>query len=398
MIIYSSPLKYLLIIIKLLINKRIFSSSYRIIIKSSLIREVSIMFQEKIKSFASRIPKMQENILTEEATKTSLVMPFFQIMGYDVFNPQEFTPEFTADVGIKKGEKVDYAILVDNKPVILIECKSINEKLEKHDSQLFRYFGTTTAKFAILTNGIIYRFYTDIEETNKMDEAPFLEIDLLNLKDYLISELTKFTKDQFDENEIFNSAGELRAMNQIRQIIKEEIQNPSDEFVRFVLNHGVYEGVKTQNVVEQYFPLVKKSFTLVLNEMINDRLKNALDDTPDTTKNESNISEIEGEPEIEDTESKIITTEDELDSFYIIKAILRKNIDVTRITYKDKETYFAINIDNKTTKWVCRLYIKERIKYIIIPNDNNNQRFDFESTDEIYKLEPQLQKRLSELI
>lgn len=123
-------------------------------------------FEEKVKSFSSRIKSLKDTIQTEEATKTSLVMPFFQALGYDVFNPQEFTPEFVADVGIKKGEKVDYAIKIDDEPMILIECKSVNENLEKHDSQLFRYFGTSTAKFAILTNGIIYRFYTDIEETN----------------------------------------------------------------------------------------------------------------------------------------------------------------------------------------------------------------------------------------
>lgn len=159
-------------------------------------------FEEKIHSFSARIPNLQNNISTEEATKTSLVMPFFQLLGYDVFNPEEFIPEFTADVGIKKGEKVDYAILINDEPVILIECKNINEDLTKHGSQLFRYFGTSAAKFGILTNGIIYRFYTDIEETNKMDKAPFLEINLLALKEYQIQELQKFQKENFDKNQI----------------------------------------------------------------------------------------------------------------------------------------------------------------------------------------------------
>jgi Uncharacterized conserved protein len=131
-------------------------------------------FEESIKSFADRTNAIKNNILTEEATKTSLIMPFFQILGYDVFNPQEFTPEYVADVGIKKGEKVDYAILDNNgEPVLLIEAKSVNDILTKHDSQLFRYFGTTKAKFAILTNGIIYRFYTDLDQQNIMDEKSF---------------------------------------------------------------------------------------------------------------------------------------------------------------------------------------------------------------------------------
>ena len=126
-------------------------------------------FKDDLKSLGKRVTKLKENIATEEATKTSLIMPFFQILGYDIFNPLEFVPEFTADVGIKKGEKVDYAIVIDSIPTMLIEAKSVNEQLTKHDSQLFRYFGTTNAKFAILTNGDVYRFYTDLETPNVMD-------------------------------------------------------------------------------------------------------------------------------------------------------------------------------------------------------------------------------------
>lgn len=151
-------------------------------------------FIDQLKALSNRVDKIKNSITTEEATKTSLVMPFFQILGYDIFNPEEFTPEFTADVGIKKGEKVDYAILNKGEPVILIEAKSVNEKLERHDSQLFRYFGTTTAKFAILTNGITYRFYTDLDEENKMDASPFFEFDIVNLKESAIPELAKFKK------------------------------------------------------------------------------------------------------------------------------------------------------------------------------------------------------------
>ena len=129
-------------------------------------------FIDQLKQFSKRVESMKDSIQTEEATKTAIIMPFFAMLGYDVFNPQEFVPEFTADVGIKKGEKVDYAIIKEGEPVILIECKSIQENLDRHDSQLFRYFGTTTAKFAILTNGLIYRFYTDLDSPNKMDDDP----------------------------------------------------------------------------------------------------------------------------------------------------------------------------------------------------------------------------------
>ena len=100
-------------------------------------------FDENLKQLIKKIESIKDQIKTEEATKMSLIVPFFQLLGYDVFNPQEFCPEYTADVGIKKGEKVDYAILLNNEPIILIEAKAVNKKLDKHSSQLFRYFVTT---------------------------------------------------------------------------------------------------------------------------------------------------------------------------------------------------------------------------------------------------------------
>ena len=200
-------------------------------------------FNERIKQFSERVSMLKGTISTEEATKMSLVVPLFQLLGYDVFNPTEFCPEYTADIGIKKGEKVDYAILEDNQPTILIECKSCSEQLDKHASQLFRYFSTTPSKFGILTNGIIYRFYTDLEESNKMDLIPFLEIDMLSLKDSSINELKKFCKDNFDKDKIFSTAEELKYGSLIKGVLASQLDTPSEEFVRFLIS-GIYEGQK----------------------------------------------------------------------------------------------------------------------------------------------------------
>ena len=154
-------------------------------------------FQEELKNFASKIESLKDHIHTEEATKTSIILPLFHLLGYDIFNPAEFCPEFIADVGIKKGEKVDYAILNNGSPMILIEVKCLNQKLDKHDSQLFRYFATTNAKFAILTNGLQYRFYTDLKEPNKMDKDPFFQFDFSDLTSDKIATLEQFTKKNF---------------------------------------------------------------------------------------------------------------------------------------------------------------------------------------------------------
>lgn len=351
-------------------------------------------FEETIKAFSSRVIKLVETVATEEATKTSLIMPFFQILGYDVFNPLEFIPEFTADVGIKKGEKVDYAIFLNNEPVILIEAKSANENLTKHDSQLFRYFSTTKAKFAILTNGLNYRFYTDLDEPNKMDENPFFEIVLSDLKDQQIIELKKFKKENFNIDEILDTASELKYTGLIKNVLKDLFATPSDDFVKLVLNNDVYNGVKTQNVVDKFKPLIKRGLVSYVNEIVNDRIQNALNANMAKQDDEESNIDINIEPE-----KQIITTEEELESYYIIKSILRNVIDQSRLSYKDTLSYFSINVDNKVTKWLCRLYFKENKKFIVISSSNKNDtKIEFDNLDALYTLSEQLIARLNEII
>ncbi len=348
-------------------------------------------FEEKLKKFTERINKIKAKISTEEATKTSLIMPFFSLLGYDVFNPNEFTPEYVADVGIKKGEKVDYAIILDNEVKILIEAKSVNEDLKKHSSQLFRYFGTSSAKLAILTNGIIYKFYTDLDEINKMDSTPFLELDLLNLSDSIISEVKKFCKDNFDTETIINTASDLKYSNSIEKVLDEEFSNPSDNFIKFILGQGVYDGVKTQNVIDKYRPILKKSLSSYITVLINKRLQDALNTNSDDKKDIKD--------EIQNKNDGIITTVEELEGYYTVKSILTETVNPDKIFYKDTYSYFGILYENKVTKWICRIYIKDNCKYIIIPNENKDEiRYDINKISDIYKLKTQLINRIKTFI
>lgn len=356
-------------------------------------------FEESLKNFINRVNNTKDSIATEEATKTSVIMPFFQILGYDVFNPTEFIPEYTTDVGIKKGEKIDYAIFLNGELTLLIEAKSINEQLEKHDSQLFRYFGTSSAKFAILTNGIVYRFYSDLDEQNKMDSSPFFEINILDISDSEIIELKKFCKENFDLSMILDTASELKYLSLIKKVLKEEFVNPSDDFIRFILSQGVYESVKTQSVVDKYRPIAKKSISQYINELVNDKIQNAL-------KNDSSYEA----PVIVSTDpldeplpileiSNVITTADEIECFFIVKSILHNTIELSRISYKDTASYFSIILDGKVTKWICRIFLKENTKYIIIPNgDVNNNKIIIENLDDIYSNSDQLIARLTSFI
>ena len=293
--------------------------------------------QEKMYNLSERIKQLKENIQTEEATKQSFILPFFQALGYDVFNPLEFIPEFTADVGIKKHEKVDYAILQEGKPLILIEAKSCNEKLDKHDSQLFRYFGTTESKFAILTNGIIYKFYSDLDQPNVMDSQPFYVLDMMDLSDQAIQYLANFNKCNLDIDSIMNTASDLKYLSLTKTAFKELIENPTDEFIKLLLNSGVYDGLKNQKVIDKFKPIVKRG----INQYINDKMSSKFKET--LSSNDDEVIEENNEPDEE--VSKINTTIDELNGFAIVKAILRTEVEAKRITYKDTESYFGIYVN-----------------------------------------------------
>ncbi|MCI1965858.1 MAG: type I restriction endonuclease [Oscillospiraceae bacterium] len=328
-------------------------------------------FIDQIKQFAKRVDSMKDSIQTEEATKTSIIMPFFSLLGYDVFNPAEFVPEFTADVGIKKGEKVDYAIMSDGEPAILIECKWIKEPLEKHDSQLFRYFGTTKAKFAILTNGLIYRFYTDLEEPNKMDDVPFLEVNILDIKDGQVAELKKFHKSTFNVSDIFDTASDLKYSHEFQKVFANELQNPSDDFLRLFLA-PVYSGMKTQAIIEKFRPILKKALNGYINELMSDKIKTALEvntDLPSEPQAPEQTEENEVQPAASTT-SKIITTEEEIEAFVIVKTLLKDIVPLSEITHKDTINYFGVLYQGKTTKWICRFAFRDSHKYLILPDEN----------------------------
>ncbi|MGN0907273.1 MAG: type I restriction endonuclease [Bullifex sp.] len=341
---------------------------------------------DTIKSFVDRLEKIKDSIQTEEATKTSMIMPLFSMLGYDVFNPLLFVPEYTADVGMKKKEKVDYAIIVDGKPLIFIECKACTEDLAKHDSQLIRYFNTTPeAKFGILTNGLIYKFFTDLEKPNVMDQTPFLTIDLLNLQERDINELKKFSKDALDVDNILSSAENLKYINQIKDWFKKEINDPDVNFVKLILT-DIYEGTKGQKVIAQFTPLVKSALQQFIKDSVNQKIQNALNSNksaPDDEESESSSAKS--------SEKKIETTLSELEGFGIVKSILRNTVDIHRVVYRDAVSYFGILLDDNRNKWICRLYLNGNKKFISVPGDNKTEvRLDIENLDDIYNYSQQI--------
>jgi hypothetical protein len=353
-------------------------------------------FKDSIKKIAERVDNIKNNLPTEEATKNALIMPFIQALGYDVFNPLEVLPEMSCDIGTKKGEKIDYAILRDGNPIILVECKHWAQDLNLHDNQLMRYFHVSKAKFGLLTNGIVYRFYTDLAETNKMDEKPFLEVNLLDLKDAQIEELKKFHKSYFDVEKILGSASELKYTSELKAIIATEFTNPLPDFVRY-FGKQIYNGAFTAKVLEQFTSLVKRSIASYINDMISDRFKAAIKEQDE--QQETLASTVQTPPE-DSREEKIETTEEELEAFYIVKSILRNTISANRITYRDAQTYFAVFIDGNKRKTVCRFYFdsptNKRLAFI---DENKKEIYNkLSSIDDIYNYSDQLISAVKKII
>ncbi|WP_025821676.1 type I restriction endonuclease [Shewanella marina] len=348
-------------------------------------------FIERLQNLSRKIDKIGHTLETEEATKNALIMPFLQsILGYDVFDPNEVVPEFNADTGTKKGEKVDYALLINNEVQILIECKKYGENLStKHASQLFRYFSVTNARIAILTNGVIYEFYTDLDAPNKMDEKPFLILNLSEIDEHIVPEVKKLTKNSFDVNSVVGAAGELKYLSQIKKVLAEQFKTPEDDFVKFFTSK-VYDGVQTAKVKAQFSEITEKALKQFINDSINDRLKSAIDSTETNSNIKNDVINISINSDINNIDEaeekpRIITTEEEIDGFNIIKAILRSKFDVSRITHRDTQSYFGILLDDNNRKPLCRLHFNTKQKYIGIIDENRKEiRYVINSLDDIF--------------
>jgi predicted type IV restriction endonuclease len=347
-------------------------------------------FDERVTALATKVRNQRDAIQTEEAAKNAFVMPFISmILGYDVFDPLEVIPEFTADVGIKKGEKVDYAIMRAGEVQILIECKQPRDSLKfEHASQLYRYFSVTNARIAILTNGHVYHFYTDLDAPNKMDAKPFLLLDLEDVDDTLLPELRKLTKEVFDLESIISAAEELKYLGQIKRSMAAQFKEPEDDWIRFFATR-VYEGAFTQKRREQFRSLVTKAASQFIRDQVNERLKSALHASlpKQATEEPSEVLKSE-EVAVSDVarDTEVETTLEELTGYQIIKAIACSEVKPQRIVGRDAKSYFAIILDDNNRKPIARLHFNGKArKYIgTFDADKTETRHLIDSIDDIY--------------
>ncbi len=350
-------------------------------------------FIDNLRILATRIENSRNIVQTEEATKNSMIMPMIQLLGYNVFDPFEVTPELVADIGTKKGEKVDYAIIKDGKPIILFECKKSGEDLNiKHAGQLFRYFHVTASRFGVLTNGLRYQFFTDLEEPNKMDEKPFFEFNILDFKERDVEELKKFAKSSFDVDSILNTANDLKYMRLIKNKISGWVAAPSEDFVRLVISDFLENKRFTTSIKEQFTELTKRAFEQLIGELINERLKGAM--TPEATiKQAAPVEIVENSAKPDDDQNRDInTTQVEIEAFYIVKTILHGVVSSKRVFMRDAASYCAVLLDDNNRKTICRLRFNNEAKLgISIFNEKKEEeRIPLNQIEDIYSLADKL--------
>lgn len=352
-------------------------------------------FKDQIRQLGERVSRLKENVKTEEATKNALIMPFLQALGYDVFNPLEIVPEYVTDVGTKKGEKIDYAIFKDGAPVILVECKHHEANLDLHDGQLLRYFHVSKAKFGILTNGITFRFYTDLAEPNKMDEKPFLEFRIDAIKDVQVEELKKFHKSYFNIDTISETASELMYLGEMRAVIQREINDPSDELTRY-LTRLVYNGSVTQKVLDRFRGFVRQTFSQYINDVLNERLQLAIKQQDASTESAAVAVPEEQAASVAGEKPKVETTQEELEAYVIVKSLIHDLVDVKRVAYRDQQTYFTVLLDDNNRKPICRLWYNTSKKYIGTFDANKVEtKHEISSNDELFKVKDLLRATVS---
>jgi len=350
-------------------------------------------FIDQIKALAMSIPTRLVHVQSEQATKSALIMPFIQALGYDVFNPTEVVPEYDANIGASTKYKLDYAILKDGKPIILIESKWHKDKLKDGWSQLNHYFVDTDARIGILTNGLIYKFYADLDKPNKMDETPFLELDMLNLKEPLVLELKRITKSALNIDEMLIAANELKYTRGIGEILTEQLISPNENFVQFFFKNLCPGRVFAGGVKQEFSDFTKRGLKQFIREQINSLLNAStlgedISETPNT--NEQALPKAtEGTSPIEPIDNKVITTEEEIEGYYIVKSILREFVNPSRFIYKDTTGYFNVLLDNNKFKPICRFYFNNANKRIGLFDKGGGgaaeEKFQINDLNDIYQ-------------
>ena len=301
------------------------------------------------------------------------------MLGYDIFDPSEVVPEFTADHGTKKGEKVDYALMLNGIPAILIEAKIYGANLDEEKiSQLFRYFSVTDTHFGILTDGVTYRFFSDLEQPNTMDKKPFFEFNMFDYSEQHVKDLKRFTKSIFQVSEITDAARQLKYTSELKRVITLQISNPSDDFVKLLVK-PFYPGRFTPSVRDMFVGLVRDAFTEYVNDSVDFRLNAALARVEEQKHDSQDKQQTEM---VEITENVSEFSDLEIEAYNIVKAIVGDVVDIERLTLRRFAKHTRVLLDDNQLKTVCSLYFMNGKDSISI--GKNGDSVEIDNSNELY--------------
>lgn len=324
-------------------------------------------FKEKIIAHAKHVAKVGIHCTTEETTKQALILPLLDILGFNPYDPTKVVAEYTADLkGVKAGERVDYALFCQHFPVMLIEAKSYKENLNNHAPQLARYFNATPeVEFGIITNGREWRFFTDLNNKNVIDEKPFLRIDFENLDLKKVERLAQFCHDNFQAETLRTLAEESLYLSAFTKTVTQSLKETPIDFVRYVASNSNIGRQLNQKFLESITPIVKQAVESTMADLAVSGLSLAPVSEEHNETTEMNIEAQGNKPKdlTDPNNSKIVTTVKEQEIFNMVMVLLGENEE---ITWKDTESYFSVLYQEKVNRWLFRYYDKSN-PYITLP-------------------------------
>mgnify|MGYP003600610802 FL=1 len=336
-------------------------------------------FINKLSNHIEHVKRVGIHCSTEETTKQALILPLLDILGFSPYDPTKVLAEFAADFpGVKATERVDYALYCNGQPVMFIEAKPFTANLSNHAPQLSRYFNSSLGvTIGAITNGKEWRFFTDLINTNVMDEKPFLTIDFTKHKAEELTQLAEFKHDNFHADKLRFFAEENQYIQQFKIVIKRSINEIDLDFVRYVAQQANISRQLNTKFLENIQPFVKQA----VEQAISDTVVKGLSSPTIITAQpiEINPSPIETVDIQQDTVSdiihsdneKIITTVSEQILFKLVQELLPEH----ELIAKDTESYFSVLYQNKNNRWLFRYDVNRKRPTIqfIVPIDDSRR-------------------------
>lgn len=323
-------------------------------------------FAEDIQEIRETVRKHGEKLINEETTKQALILPMIEAWGYDTRNPSEVMAEHSVKLSTGSSGRADYVIFYQEKPAIVIECKSAGVAFPADVlEQLREYVTASGATAGVFTDGIRYSCYVDSERPGQMDHTPYCQVDLTRLTDDDEHALSLLSKQLFSPARLRTSAKPLKQRLDDMIDIDSTLGSPP-------LRDHIFRVGRIKNRAK------RDSDTEALTSRVSDRIRFLIESIADGALTD---------------DDSVVTTHEELDTFLLVKGMLHDSIEPHRITPRDARSYFSVFVDDNNRKPICRFHFNRRDKYIGTFDENKQEtRHPMQDLSDLFRLAPQLKR------